>query len=119
MSHEAHHEEHHEGPQIDIKKSKSAFTASFWFMLILACVFIAALNFVSVMSQPEEGHGGGHEGTHSEAPAHGAAPAGHGEATHEAHEGEMKGGHADAVHEPTSTDDQKGADAKESGSESH
>ena len=70
MSHEAHHEEHHEGPEIDIKKSKPAFVASFWFVIILAGLFIAALNFVNVMSQPEEGHGGGHEATHQDAGAH-------------------------------------------------
>jgi hypothetical protein len=115
MSHEAHHEEHHhEGPQIDIAKSKPAFSASFWFVLILVLLFIAALNFVNVMSQPEEGHGGGH-GSHTEAPAHGGGQ------NHEAagHEGEMEGGHADAVHPATSTDDQTGDTAAESAAEHH
>ncbi|MBL7718627.1 MAG: hypothetical protein JNL72_07315 [Flavipsychrobacter sp.] len=83
MSHEAHHEEHHhEGPQIDISKSKTAFSASFWFILLLAFLFIAAINFVSVMSHDD----GGHDAAHSAAPA-----AGHGDA-------KMEGGHADAVH---------------------
>ena len=114
MSHEAHNEEHHEGPEIDIVKSKSAFSASFWFMLILACLFIAALNFVNVMGQPDEGHGGGHEGTHTE------AAAGHGGATHEAHDvAEMEGGHADVVHEPTSTNDQTGDTAADGRGETH
>lgn len=114
MSHEAHHEEHHEGPQIDTTKSKPAFSASFWFMLILAGLFIAALNFVNVMSEPEEEHGGGHggHGTKTEMPAGG----GHAPETGHA---EMEGGHADAVHEPTNEGDQKHEDAAESNSEHH
>ena len=108
MSHEHHDEHHQEGPQIDIKKSKSAFSASFWFVLILALLFIAALNFVNVMSEPEEGHGG-HE-AHTEAPSHGAAGSSH---------GEMEGGHADATHEPTNTGDQTADTAAESSSEHH
>jgi hypothetical protein len=106
MSHEHHDEHHQEGPQIDIKKSKSAFSASFWFVLIIALVFIAALNFVNVMSQPEEGHGG-HE-AHSEVPSHGHSGP-----------GEMEGGHADATHEPTNTGDQTADTAAESTSEHH
>lgn len=116
MSHDSHHEEHHqEGPEIDITKSKPAFTASFWFMLILAGLFIAALNFINVMSQPEEGHGGGHD-THTEATHEG----GHG--SHDAKAADhatMEGGHADAVHEPTNEGDQKHEDAAESSSEHH
>src|ERR1043165_548711 len=61
MSHETHHEEHHhEGPQIDIKKSRSAFSASFWFVIILVGLFIASLNFISVMSGDDEGSHGSH-----------------------------------------------------------
>lgn len=115
MSHGAHHEEHHhEGPQIDINKSRPAFTASFWFVLILALLFIAGLNFVNVMSQPEEGHGAGH-GSHTEAPAHdGHSPSGAGQ-----HDGEMEGGHGDIAHPATSTNDQTGDTAAESSSEHH
>ena len=64
MSHETHHEEHHhEGPQIDIKKSRSAFSASFWFVLILAGLFIASLNFITAMSHDDDGHGDHKEAT--------------------------------------------------------
>lgn len=114
MSHEAHHEEHHEGPEIDITKSKPAFSASFWFMLILAGLFIASLNFVNVMGKPEEGHGGhgGSHGTKTEMPAGGGHHTESGEA-------EMEGGHGDAVHPATSTNDQKGDTAAGSSSENH
>lgn len=106
MSHEAH-EEHHEGPQIDTTKSKPAFVASFWFVLLLVFLFIAALNFVNVMSQPEEGHGG-HEASHTEAPSHGHNGP-----------GEMEGGHADATHEPATAADHPADSAAEGHSEHH
>jgi len=111
MSHEAHHEEHQEGPEIDTTKSKPAFVASFWFVIILAGLFIAALNFVNVMSAPEEEHGAHGGATHTEAPAHGTEPA--------AHDGKMEGGHADATHEPTTTGDEKHEEGAESNSEHH
>ena len=61
----AHHEAHEKEP-----RSKTAFTASFWFVIILVGLFIAALNFINVMGHDdEEGHGEAkHEMT---APAHG------------------------------------------------
>lgn len=49
-----HHDDSHTSERL---KSKTAFTSSFWFVLILVGLFIAALNFIEVM-----GHeGGGHE----------------------------------------------------------
>jgi len=51
-SHEAStHDHHNEEP-----RSKSAMSASFWFAIILVGLFIAALNFINVMSGPSEGH---------------------------------------------------------------
>ena len=64
MAHETHHEEHHPA---DNQKSKTSLSASFWFVLILVFLFIAAVNFVNVMSHDSsEGHGEGHktEATH-------------------------------------------------------
>ncbi len=66
--HGTHH--HHEGEHHAEPKSKTSFRASFWFVLILVGLFIAAVNFVSVMSHEE----GGHEATEqSEALPHEAA----------------------------------------------
>ena len=41
----------------NLAKSQTAFRSSFWFVLILAGLFIAALNFVEIMGHSEEGHG--------------------------------------------------------------
>ena len=68
MGHDTHHKES--------EKIGSSFTSSIWFMLVLAVVFIAAVNFVSVMSHDDGGHGESHGTEH-------AAPAGHGEAPHD------------------------------------
>ncbi|WP_123985224.1 hypothetical protein [Taibaiella soli] len=69
MAHETHHESSH-GTEI---KSKTAMSASFWFVLILAGLFIAAVNFVNVESNTkEEGEGVKTEEVHgatSETPA--------------------------------------------------
>jgi len=63
MAHETHHESSH-GTEI---KSKTAMSASFWFVLILAGLFIAAVNFVNVESNAtEEGHGTKTEEVHGE-----------------------------------------------------
>lgn len=66
MSHETHQ-------PID-KKQVISMKSSFWFVLIIAGLFIAAVNFVSAMSHNEEGHGGAHT---TEAPAHHDAAPGH------------------------------------------
>lgn len=63
MSHDTHHGHGTEN------KAKISFGNSFWLVIILVGLFIAAINFVQVESAGE-----GHEG-------------GHGEATHEAHGG--------------------------------
>jgi|GEM_PF-1428983 len=48
----------HNTPETE-KKSVTALRSSFWFTVILVGLFIAALNFVNVMSSghEEEGHG--------------------------------------------------------------
>ena len=53
MSHETRH-------QSDNKPTTS-YRAAFWFVVILAGLFIGAVNFVNVMSHDE---GGGHGATH-------------------------------------------------------
>lgn len=94
MSHETH------GHQPTEKKSVISMRSSFWFVLILVGLFIAALNFISVMSSShEKGHGTSHSTTEEHAvPATGetdhsssATPAGD---TH--HEG---GEHSEETHE--------------------
>lgn len=51
-SHEAstHHQEAGE------PRSKTSMSASFWFVIILVGLFIAALNFINVMGNGSEGH---------------------------------------------------------------
>ena len=53
-SHESHGHEH--AAHDTTPKSKSSFSAAFWFVLLLVGLFIASLNFIDVMS-----HSGGHE----------------------------------------------------------
>ncbi len=48
-----HHDSDTSGGEL---KSKTAFRSSFWFVLILVGLFIAALNFIEVMGHGEEGH---------------------------------------------------------------
>ncbi|MEI8279867.1 MAG: hypothetical protein WCG87_08880 [Bacteroidota bacterium] len=50
-------------------KPRTALTSSFWFVIVLVGLFIAAVNFVKVMSNSEE------EGTKTEATHEGAAKA--------------------------------------------
>ena len=86
-SHDTAHAGHHEQ-----SNSKSAFSASFWFVMILVGLFIASLNFISAMSH-DEGHGGGHATTHEAA----ATP-------HEGGEAAPAEGHEAAHHEATAAD---------------
>jgi hypothetical protein len=81
-NHNHHHETHNDKPTVEFK-------SAFYFVIILAGLFLASISFVQSMSHDEAGHGG-HGAQHSEAPSHDAA-AGHGAAGHEAakHE-EMK-----------------------------
>lgn len=65
MSHDTHN--------TSDNKPGSSLTSSVWFMLILAFVFIAAVNFVDVMGHDDGGHGdAGHDdhATEHAAPAH-------------------------------------------------
>lgn len=51
------HGTHHDAADnADRKKSKSSFSSSFWFVLILVGLFIASLNFIKVMSHSEDAH---------------------------------------------------------------
>jgi hypothetical protein len=51
----SHHDAHHAAPKI---KPQTAGKYSMWFVIILAGLFIAAINFVNVMGHDaEEGHG--------------------------------------------------------------
>jgi hypothetical protein len=51
MSHESTHSSEN-------KSLQSAFAPSFWFVLLLAFLFVATVNFVRVMSHDEaDGHG--------------------------------------------------------------
>jgi hypothetical protein len=84
MAHETHHDAHAHHAPADARPT-SSYRAAFWFVIILAGLFIAAINFVGVMSHDDGGHGGGH-GT--EAGAQHGQPAGH-------HEPEAKSGHDD------------------------
>ena len=80
---------HHEAGHSGELKSKTAFRSSFWFVIILVGLFIAALNFVK--STGDEHHESA-EGTHTEQHATEAHATGeHAEApgaaaTHEVHE---------------------------------
>lgn len=68
MSHETNNDANSERT-----KSKVSFTASFWLIIILVGLFVAALNFIPAMSS-KEGHGESaekHEGTEQE---HGVKP---------------------------------------------
>jgi len=56
MSHDTHHAHGKEN------KTIISFRNSFWLVVILVGLFIAALNFIQAESAPEaEEHGGGHE----------------------------------------------------------
>ncbi len=75
MSHDSH-AAHHTEPKNS--RPGSSFTSSIWFMLLLALLFIASVNFVKVMSHDDGGHG-----TEHAAPAHGDGhDAGHGATEH-------------------------------------
>lgn len=93
MAHEAHHDNH---APAEVKPTTS-FRSAYWFVIILVFLFVASVNFVSVMGHDEEaGHGGehhteaaaGHGSTTQEATTHdAAAPAEHhaADSTHAAH----------------------------------
>jgi hypothetical protein len=71
MSHDTHQHTEAKGP-------KTPLGSAFWFVLVLVLLFIAAVNFVNVMSHDEgEGHG---------AAQHEAVEGGHGHEAAAAHE---------------------------------
>ena len=53
MAHETHHHSSDNQP-------RTAISSSFWFVLILAGLFIAAVNFVRSSSSGHDDHGSGH-----------------------------------------------------------
>ena len=81
----AHDTTHGNAPQSNENKPKMALNSAFWFVLILALVFIAAVNFVDIMSHSEEHEGAGHEKTEqaegNKAAAHEAGTEHHAEET--------------------------------------
>ena len=87
MGHNTHaHDTHHNKDN----KPGSSFTSAFWLIIILAGLFIAAVNFVNVMGHDEGGHDGGHEATEHTDPS-----AGHGNIQHQ----EVAPNHGDSHHE--------------------
>lgn len=90
-THEHHHETHNDKPVLE-------FNSAFYFVIILAGLFIASIGFVKSMSHDEGGHGA----QHTEAAGHGHdAAATHEETKHEAtpaHEAEHKEEAAPAEH---------------------
>lgn len=82
MSHDTHNAHSKEN------KTIISFKNSFWLVIILVGLFIAALNFIQVESaHGGEGHGGGHGAATHGAADHGRHEAGsakHEEAAHEA-----------------------------------
>jgi hypothetical protein len=93
MAHEAHHDSHHTPAET---KPTTSYRAAFWFVIILAGLFVAAVNFVNVMGHDEGGHGAGHE-THE---AHGAtAPHATEPAAHEEHHTEAQPAADSTAHE--------------------
>lgn len=101
MSHDTHSTDHH---VIQDEKPTSSFRSSFWLVVILAGLFIAAVNFVTVMSHDDGGHGG-HGTEHTEPhTGHGGDGghdnAGHPASAHEAHgEAATSEQHADTNHD--------------------
>lgn len=70
MSHESNHDTTHHS---DENKPKIALPSAFWFVLILAGLFIAAVNFVSVMGHDDGGHGDAHApAAHHQDASHGS-----------------------------------------------
>lgn len=88
MAHEAHHDNHAHTEA----KPTTSFRSAYWFVIILVFLFVASVNFVSVMGHDEEaGHGGEH---HTEA----AAGHGHEATTHDAAAAPAEHHSADSTH---------------------
>ncbi len=95
MAHETHND-----TSTERSKSQVSFTSSFWLIVILVGLFIAALNFISVMGHGEEGKEG-KEGKTEE--MHGAK---HEEAEHKEAKEEAK---PEAEHKDASKEEAKPA----------
>ncbi len=96
MAHETH------GAPSEQSKSIVSFKSSFWLVIILVGLFIAALNFIKVMGEGHEGK----EGHNTEAAAHGEGEAAK-EADKTPHATE---GHAEAAGADTSKHEEKAAE---------
>ncbi|WP_276134615.1 hypothetical protein [Polluticoccus soli] len=74
MAHDTHHDTHGHHEVSDKTQSTTSFRSAFFFVCILAGLFIAAVNFVNVMGHDDEGgHGSEHSTEHATehaAPAH-------------------------------------------------
>lgn len=91
MAHDTHQEHHTSEPE-NVKVGTS-YRSAFWFTIILAGLFIAAVNFVNVMSHDDEG---GHDAGHG-TEQHAAPGEGHGSEAPQGHSDEGAsdvGGHA-------------------------
>lgn len=80
----------HDTQQSNSKNPGSSVTSSVWFMIILAFVFIAAVNFVNIMSHDDGGHGAGGHATEHAATEHHEATS-HDNMMEEHHEAEEHG----------------------------
>lgn len=74
MAHDTHHDTHGHHEVSERTQSTTSFRSAFFFVAILAGLFIASVNFVKVMGHDEEGgHGSEHATEHATehaAPAH-------------------------------------------------
>ena len=108
-----HGTSHHEGENTGEIKSKTAFKSSTWVVLILVGLFIAALNFIQVMSSSHEEHAGTEQ--HHAAPMHnmheehqeGAEPTEHHDATEMHHEGDATHHESEDAHHEAGNDAHK------------
>lgn len=71
MAHDTHHDTH--GTHHDVSdrtQSRTSFASAFFFVVILAGLFIAAVNFVKVMGHDDEGGHGTEHSTEHTVPTH-------------------------------------------------
>ena len=84
MSHDTHAVHHTDNGN---SRPGSSFTSAIWFTILMAFLFIAAVNFVKVMSHDDGGHGDAGHGTEHAAPAHGSHGTEHSVPAHSGHDG--------------------------------
>lgn len=63
MAHDTHGTDTHDTQETEIVKTTTSYRSAFWFTIILSGLFIAAVNFVNIMSHNEEE--GEHGATHT------------------------------------------------------